>query len=69
MRELDGVGTVYGHDGQVFGAVALVAYDVATGDVYSAAVNNSQYVSVDGQVPSTIWELVPKLHKIATDNR
>ena len=69
MRELDGVGTVYGHDGQVLGAVALVAYDVATGDVYSAAVNNSQYVSVDGQVPSTIWELVPKLHKIATDNR
>jgi hypothetical protein len=53
----------------VLGAVALVAYDVATGDVYSAAVNNSQYVSVDGQVPSTIWELVPKLHKIATDNR
>ena len=30
MREMDGVGTVYGHDGQVLGAVALVAYTVPT---------------------------------------
>jgi len=69
MREIDEVGTVYGHDGQVLGAVALVAYDVATGDVYSAAVNNSQYASVDGTADASIWELVQKLHKIAADNR
>ncbi len=70
MKELDGVGTVYGHDGQVFGAVALVAYDVTTGDVYSAAVNNSQYMGVDGGGElASIWELVQKLHKIAEDNR
>jgi D-alanyl-D-alanine carboxypeptidase len=71
MNKLDGVGTVYGHDGQAFGAVALVAYDVTTGDVYSAAVNNSQYVSVDGTADpdSSIWGLVPKLHEIAANNR
>jgi D-alanyl-D-alanine carboxypeptidase len=61
---VDGVGTVYGHDGQVFGAVALMAYDAATGNIYTAAVNNSQYVSVDNDPNASIWELVRKIHDI-----
>ena len=40
--EFDGVGTVFGRDGQVFSAVALTAYDASTGNVCTAAVNNSQ---------------------------
>jgi D-alanyl-D-alanine carboxypeptidase len=69
MNPIEGVGTVYGHDGQVFGAVSLVVQHIATGDVYVAAVNNSQYVSVDDNASASIWELVQKLHKIAEDNR
>ena len=68
MLDIDGVGTVYGHEGQVFGAVALVAYDTTTGDAYSAAVNNSQYQSYKGDQPS-IWELAAALRQIADDNR
>ena len=66
--EFGGIGTVFGHNGQVFGAVALMAYDVTTGNIYTAAVNNSQYVSVDGDTSPSIWELMLKMHQIAVDN-
>ncbi len=63
------VGVFYGHDGQVFGAVALMAYQVETGDVYAVAVNNSQYRSVDNGEDGNPWELAPKLREIADANR
>jgi len=66
--EFDGVGTVFGHDGQVFSAVALMAYEAGTGNVYTAAVNNSQYVSVDGDDAPSIWELFLKMRQIALEN-
>jgi D-alanyl-D-alanine carboxypeptidase len=62
-------GVFYGHDGQVLGAVALMAYHVETGDVYTAAVNNSQYRSVDSGEGGSTWELAPKLRQIADANR
>ena len=66
--EMDGIGTVFGHDGQTFSAVALMAYDAGTGNVYTAAINNSQYKSVENGNPGSVWELVPLINQIVQDN-
>lgn len=50
----------------LLGAVALMAFDSVTGNVYIAAINNSQYISYNGNPENVIWELVPALHDIAT---
>lgn len=63
-RDITGVGTVYGHDGQVLGAVALIAHDPTTGNTYTVAVNNSQYVSPDKDAEKGIWDLVLNIQQV-----
>jgi hypothetical protein len=42
---------------------------MALGDVYTVAINNSQYIGVNSGQLASIWELVPCLHAIVAPNR